>query len=57
MKQELTVPYNPHMNGVAERLNKTLFGQIRAMLSDAELLLEFWVLAAQTATYLHNHMP
>lgn len=57
VRQELTVPYNPHMNGVAERLNKTLFSRMRAMLADAELPLEFWVMAAQTATYLHNRMP
>lgn len=57
VRQELTVPYNPHMNGVAEHLNKTLYSCIRAMLADAELPLEFWGLAAQTATYLHKKMP
>ena len=45
------------MNGVAERLNKTLFGRVRAMLADAELPLEFWAIAAETSAYLHNKVP
>lgn len=57
VKHELTVPYNPHMNGVAERINKTLFGQIRAMLADVELPLEFWAIAADTSVYLYNKIP
>lgn len=55
--QELTVPYNPNKNSVAERLNKTLFSRVRVMLADAELPLEFWTIAAETATYIHNKMP
>jgi transposase InsO family protein len=34
---ELTMPYTPSQNGVAERLNRTLITKARAMLVTAEL--------------------
>jgi hypothetical protein len=34
---ELTVPYTPSQNGVAERLNRTLIIKVRAILIAAEL--------------------
>jgi transposase InsO family protein len=34
IKRELTVPYNPQQNGVAERKNRVIVGAARAMLHD-----------------------
>jgi transposase InsO family protein len=36
-----TKPYNPHQNGVAERMNKTLMDKVRSMLSGVGLTQEF----------------
>lgn len=34
IKHERTNPYSPQMNGVAERINRTLLDMVRAMLQD-----------------------
>jgi transposase InsO family protein len=34
IKKDLTVPYNPQQNGVAECKNRTIVGAIRAMIHD-----------------------
>ena len=57
VKHELTVPKTPEQNGVAERLNRTLVGAVRAMLIQAKLPQRFWVEALSTAVYLHNRSP
>ena len=45
---ELTCPYTPEQNGVAERLNRTLREKARAMISDAGLSSELWAEAVDT---------
>ena len=57
IKHEITVPYSPQSNGVAERLNRTLLNMVRAMLKDSNLPKSFWAEAVQTASYLRNHLP
>ena len=37
IKRELTTPYNPQQNGVAERKNRTICEAAKAMLSDLDL--------------------
>ena len=32
IKHQTTVPYNPHQNGVAERMNRTLLNMVRSMM-------------------------
>jgi transposase InsO family protein len=34
IKKQLTVPYNPKKNGVAERKNKTICEAVKAMMFD-----------------------
>ena len=34
IRRELTIPYNPQQNGVAERKNRAIVGAVRAMLHD-----------------------
>lgn len=38
---EYMVPNTPEQNGVAERLNRTVFTLVRAMLKQADLLVRF----------------
>ena len=49
---ELTVPYSPSQNGVAERMSRTLVELLRAMLSDSKLPEFLWEPAVAHAAYL-----
>lgn len=49
-----TVPYNPEMNSVAERLNRTLKEKALAMLTSSGLERRFWNEAVLVANYLKN---
>ena len=42
-------PYSPELNGVAERLNRTLCDKVRAMLDDSGLPNKYWGEAVLTA--------
>lgn len=52
-----TVPYNPEMNSVAERLNRTLVEKARSMLIGSGIDWHFWNEAIATANYLRNRSP
>lgn len=52
--RQLTVPYTPQQNGVAERANRTLVEMARAMLNYAKLGEHFWAEAVKTAAYIRN---
>ena len=49
-----TQAHTPQHNGIAERMNRTLFEMARCMLQHAKLGAEFWAMAVQTAAYLCN---
>ncbi len=53
----ITAPYTPEQNGVAERFNRTLMERVRAMLLDAKLGSEHWADAARTDTHVKNRSP
>jgi transposase InsO family protein len=55
--RELSVPYNPQQNGVAERKNRAIVAAARAMLHDQGLPLFLWAEACYTAVYLQNMSP
>ena len=55
IQQRFTVPNNPEMNGIAERMNRTLIEMVRAMLKDSGLEKHFWGEALNYATYVRNH--
>ena len=56
-KRELTMPYNPQQNGVAERKNRTICEAAKPMLSNLDLPLSLWAEVACTAVYIQNRSP
>ena len=53
---ELSAPYSPSQNGVAERINRTLMESARAMMTQAGLPNHYWAEAVSTAAYLRNRV-
>jgi transposase InsO family protein len=54
---EMTAPYSPSQNGIAERFNRTILELVRAMLIAKGLPPFLWDEAARHATYLRNRAP
>ena len=54
--QNFTSAHTPEMNGVSERLNRTIVEHTRALLIEAGLSREFWSLAAKHVVYLRNRL-
>lgn len=52
-----TVPYNPEMNSISERLNRTLEEKARTMMIASGMNHKFWNEAILTANYLKNRSP
>ena len=57
IKTELSPPYTPEHNRVAERFNKTIQEKIRAYIFDSGLPKSMWVLAVDTAVHAYNRTP
>ncbi|KAL0386517.1 UNVERIFIED_CONTAM: Copia protein [Sesamum latifolium] len=55
--RQLTIPYTPQQNGVAERRNRTLLEMARSMMAQANLPISFWGDAILTAAYILNRVP
>ena len=51
---QLTAPYSPSQNGVAERMNRTMVDLAQAMLADSNLPKFLWEPAVAHAAYLRN---
>ncbi|KAD2805483.1 hypothetical protein E3N88_38860 [Mikania micrantha] len=56
IKQQFSAPYEPQMNGVAERKNRTLIDYARTMLADSKLPITFWSEAVATACFTLNRV-
>ena len=54
---EYTVPKTPDLNGLAERMNRTIMERVRSMLSHAKLPKSYWAKAMYTVVYLINKSP
>jgi hypothetical protein len=57
IKRELTIPYNPQQNGVAERKNRSIVGAAKAMIHDQDLPMFLWAEACNTTVYVQNKSP
>jgi len=55
--QEITPPYTPQHNRIAERRNRTLLNMLRCMLKGKNLPKYLWGKAFITATYMLNRAP
>lgn len=55
--RELTTPYTPEQNGVAERKNRTVIEMGRSMMKARGIPKHFWAEAVATAVYLLNISP
>jgi transposase InsO family protein len=54
IKREITTPYNPKKNGVAERKNITIMEAMKTMIHDQDLPMHLWAEAARTIVYVQN---
>jgi len=57
IKKELTVPYNPQLNGLAERKNRAINGVAKAMIHDQDMPMFLWAKTCSTAVYVQNKSP
>jgi hypothetical protein len=57
IKRELTTPYNPQQNGVAERKNGTIIEATKAMIHHQSLPMTLWAEACMTAVSVQNRSP
>ncbi|RVW94747.1 Retrovirus-related Pol polyprotein from transposon TNT 1-94 [Vitis vinifera] len=57
LHRELTTPYSPEQNGVAERKNRTVVEMARSMMKAKNLSNHFWAEGVATAVYLLNISP
>ncbi|MCP3667059.1 MAG: DDE-type integrase/transposase/recombinase [Gammaproteobacteria bacterium] len=56
IQRQLTVPYTPEQNGLAERYNRTIIESARSMLHHAGLDYKFWAEAVKTAVHVRNRV-
>ncbi|KAK2398342.1 putative mitochondrial protein [Trifolium repens] len=57
ISHEVTAPYTPQHNGLAERRNRTLLNMARSMIKQKCLPHKFWGEAVTTAAYILNKCP
>ena len=54
IKRELTTPYNPQENVLAERKNRSIMEAVKAMIHDQDLPMHLWAEATKTVVYVQN---
>ena len=57
IRHQFTPPKTPQLNGLAERMNRTIVERVRCLLSSAKLPKYYWGEALTTAIYLINLSP
>lgn len=56
MRTKSTNTYSPQMNGIAERINRTLLNTARDFMEEAKLPSYLWAELVSTAAYLKNRL-
>jgi transposase InsO family protein len=56
IKRELTTPYNPQQNSVAERKNIMIMEAVKTMIQDQDLPMCLWAEAAMAVVYVQNRL-
>jgi hypothetical protein len=56
IKRELTIPYNPQQNGVAERKNRKIMEEVKTMIHCQYRLMHFWAKVARSSVYVQNRL-
>jgi hypothetical protein len=56
IKRELTTPYNPQQNDVAERKNRTIMEAVKTMIHDQDLPMHLWDETTRTTVYVQNRL-
>ena len=54
IKREMSTPYNPQQNGIAERKNRTIMEAAKAMLHDQGLPMHLWAEAVRATVCVQN---
>ena len=54
---EYIVPKTPELNGMAERMNRTVMERVRCILAHAKLPKTYWAEALKTVVYVINTSP
>ncbi|CAI7879758.1 unnamed protein product [Closterium sp. NIES-53] len=57
IRRQLTVPYTPQHNSIAERVNRSLLEGMRSLLADSNLTLHYWGDALGMECWLKNRLP
>ena len=57
IQRQLTAPYTPQQNDVAECKNKTVVEMARTMLKEKNVSTVLWAKAVATAVYILNRSP
>lgn len=57
IQHEMTTPYTPEHNGLAERMNRTIAKKVRSMIADSGLKKELWSEGLMAAVYVINRSP
>ena len=56
IKRELTTPYNPQQNSVAERKNIMIMKVVKTMIHDQDIPMCLWAEAAMETVYVKNRL-
>jgi hypothetical protein len=57
IKQQVSDPYIPQQNGLAERFNRTILESMRTILEDSEVNKQFWNEIAKVSSLTLNQIP